>query len=146
MRVSVDQVASLRALLRGDVEDHKRIESRLDPALRPSGGALISAAFFKAAERKFANGADPSDVPNFVSGISARYGMEDDIDPRIAERILLATFTDEEIDDIDSRVKGQHFLILLGVIIKDADLSDAELDAFLEEARKLADEWLSDAR
>jgi hypothetical protein len=31
------------------------------------------------------------------------------------------------------------------VLVKDANLSDSELDDFLADARKLADEWLADA-
>jgi hypothetical protein len=141
--ITADQVAALRAALKGDADGHKRIYAGLEPTSKDSYGALIVAAFFRAAERRFAEGGNKTDVVAFVANLRAQHELEDDIDPRIAERLLMATFSDEEIDDIPDNAKGGHYMLLLAGLIADAQLSDIELDEFLADARKLADEWFS---
>ena len=143
MKVTADQVESIRAMLTRDAEGFERISKQLDPATRPARGALISAAFFLAAERRF-KGGSPTDVTAFVDDLRTRRGLADEIDARTAERLLLATFTDEDIEDINGDAQADHFAILLSGIIADASLSDAQLDVFLDDARKLANEWLAD--
>ena len=145
MRVGDVHVEAMRRLLTRDVEGFERIQAELGPAPSAANGALISAAFFKAAERRFADGGTEADAVAFVADLRARSSqLAADLDPRIAERLLLATFADEEIDDIGDEARGQHCLILLGGLIADASLSDAQLNAFLDDARKLANEWLAD--
>jgi hypothetical protein len=51
----------------------------------------------------------------------------------------MAVHTDENVDDVDN---GLYSLLLAGMIA-DAQLSDAELDEFLENSRKLADQMLA---
>lgn len=139
--VTADQVEALRAYLKGDADSHNRIFGRLDPAARSGYATLIPAAFFVASEKKFKN-ATKSDVIEFVSKLRSQYDLAEDLDPRTAERLILATFTDEDIDDIPDETKGSHFILLLGALVNEANLSDAELDEFLAAARKLTDEWL----
>jgi hypothetical protein len=140
--INVDQVAALRAALKGDANGHKRTYAGLELTSKDSYGALIVASFFRAAERRFAKGGDKADAVAFVAGLRAQHELEDDINPRIAERLLMATFSDEEIDDIPDNAKGAHYMLLLAGLIADARLSDVELDEFLADARNLADEWL----
>ncbi|MQA93410.1 MAG: hypothetical protein GEV11_01795 [Streptosporangiales bacterium] len=137
-------MASIRALLTGDTAEYTRTGETLDRTGRQARGALLSAAFFTAADRRFSKTGTPADVVTFVGNLRARHGLTEELDPRTAERLLLATFTDEEIDDIGPRVRGEHFTILLVGLIMDEQLPDAELDAFLDEARVLADQWLAD--
>ncbi|MEV0406469.1 hypothetical protein [Actinoallomurus sp. NPDC050550] len=142
MKVTADQVTSLKAYLRGDTASFERINAQLDPTNKRARGALIAAAFYSAAERAFADG-KRSDVIEFVGRARARSErLAEAIDPRVAERLLLATFTDEDIDDISGETQGDHFGLLLAGMIAEAQLSDAELDAFLDDASKLADSWL----
>lgn len=79
----------------------------------------------------------------FVDDLRTRCGLAEEVDPQIAERPLLATFTDEEIDDIDGVAQGNYFEIRLADLVAYANFSDSELDMKLDDARKLADEWLS---
>jgi hypothetical protein len=146
MNVTADQVASIRAYLTGDIDGFKRISSQLDSANKDARGALIAAAFFTAAERKFAAG-NASDVIEFVGRVRARSErLADVIDPRVAERLIRATFTDEDIDDIDGEAQGDHFGLLLAGMIAEDQPSEADLDAFLDDSKKLADQWLSAGR
>jgi hypothetical protein len=140
--VTADQVATLRAALTGDSDGYRRLYASLDPVAMDSYHIFYAAAFFEAASKRF-NGATSADVLTFVADIRAQYDLAQDIDPRVAERLVLATFTDEQIADIPDQVKAEHYLILLIALIKQADLSGSDLDVFLADARKLADEWLN---
>lgn len=143
-KISSGQVAALRAVLVGDLEEHNRAYEQLDSGARASYALLVGAAFFEAAYRRFGKEGKASDVVAFVGDVRARSDrLATDIDPRIAERLILATFTDEQIDDIDDGTKGRHYILLLAGLIVDAALSEAELDELLADARKTADEWLN---
>ena len=144
MVVSGDQVATLHAALTGDSDGYRRLHSGLDSAAMGGYHILVAAAFFEAASRRFGEKGTKADVVEFVGKIRAQYDLADEIDPRIAERLLLATFTDERIDDIPDQAKADHYITLLIALIKSAQLSASELDEFLQESRRLADEWLSD--
>lgn len=139
--VTADQVEALRAYLKGDADRHNRLFEQLDPVARSGYAALIPAAFFVASEKRFKN-ATKSDIIEFVSKLRSQYDLAEDIDPRTAERIIFATVTDEDIDDIPDEIKGSVFILLLGALVNEASFSDAELGEFLAAARKLADEWL----
>jgi hypothetical protein len=65
-----------------------------------------------------------------------------EIDPRAAERMIRAVYTDEEIDDIDTETLVGNQIFLLTALIADEGLDGAGLNAFLTKARKLADEWI----
>lgn len=143
MNVTADQVASIRALLTRDIETYQRMSEQLDPANKEARGALIAAAFYTAARQRF-KGGTPANVAAFVNDLRMRRGLAEEVDSRVAERLLLATFTDEDIEDIDGDSQGDHFGILLAGLIADAQLSGSELDAFLEDSRNLADEWLTE--
>jgi hypothetical protein len=141
MDVTESSVSILRTYLTGDIERHQRLVDRLDShAAKADYGLLLSAAFFKAVERRFAKNATDADVVEFVGAVRARSDrLHNSIDPRIAERLIRAVYTDEEIDDIDGRTAIGIELIMLAALVIDEGLNDAGLDRFLAEARCLAD-------
>jgi hypothetical protein len=68
MTVTDHQAATLRALLAGDFDEHARLRAQLDrEADRGGYSALIAAAFFLAADRRFADGHSKGDVVEFVA-------------------------------------------------------------------------------
>jgi hypothetical protein len=144
MAVTADQVATLRAFLARDFDQYGRLYEQLDPAAAKSGyTALIAAAFVKAVDRRFDTDSTNADVIEFVGKARAQFDEKgDEIDPRAAERMIRAVYTDEEIDDLDTETLVGNQIILLTALIADEGLDDAGLDAFLAEARKLADEWI----
>jgi hypothetical protein len=145
MPVTADQVATLRAYLAGDFDSHKRLFGQLDRAAAQTGYmALLTAAFFEAVDRRFAENGTTADVIDFVANVRARHLRDaDEIDQRTAERLILAIFTDEEIDDLDAETKVNAQIILLFALIAEERFDDSALDEFLAEARKLADDWTS---
>lgn len=140
--ITADQVAALRTALKGDAEGHKRIYGAMGPAAKNGYGALVVASFFRAAERRFTKESSKADVVTFVSNLRARHELEDKIDPRIAERLLLATFTDTEIDSVPDDAQGNHYMLLLAGLVADAQFSDEQFEEFLADACSLADQWI----
>ena len=146
MNVTSDQLKAMRLLLVGDIGGYERIQEESSHATASSNGALISATFFTAAERRFTENSSRTDVVEFVGNLRARSdSLAADLDPRVAERLLLATFTDEEIDDIEPEVQGRNCFLLLGGLAAEAGYSDSELDEILAASRDLANEWLAQA-
>jgi hypothetical protein len=144
MPVTDDQVAALRAYLSGDLDLHKQLYGRLDRAAARTGyTALVAAAFFEAADRRFARNGTAADVIEFVGDVRGRSErLAEEIDPSAAERMIRAVLTDEDISDMDDEVKGRLYIVLLAALIFDEQLDGAGLDAFLVDARKLADQWI----
>jgi hypothetical protein len=64
------------------------------------------------------------------------------LDPRVAERVLLAVVKDGDVSDLDRREARRSERILLNALIADEQLDSAGLDEFMATARKLADELL----
>src|SRR5262249_26179963 len=116
----------------------------LDPvAARTGYSALVSAAFCIAASERFPEGTPAEDVIEYVGDVRARTVGSAKLDPRIAERLILAVFTDEETGDIDPRSSLNAQLFLLAALTADAQPDKAELDRFMVRARRLADRWLA---
>jgi hypothetical protein len=131
-------VASLRALLASDFEKYDELNARLDQATNRRGyTALIAAAFFKAAYRRFAKEGTAADVIDFVGDVRTRSDqVGEQLDPRAAERVLLATVSDgNDIEGMDGETRIATEFILLAALIADQNLDDTGLDRFLAEAR-----------
>jgi hypothetical protein len=145
MPVTDEQVAALRAQLARQPEEHLRLLGLLDPAGKKTGyRALVSAAFVVAVPRRFARDVSRAEVIEFVGNVRSRSPQAaDQIDPVIAERVILGLFNDDSLDDVDVRRSFEAQLLLMVAIVGDEHLDDAGLDAFLAEVRKLADEWLA---
>jgi hypothetical protein len=145
MPVTDEQVAPLRAQLARQYEEHLRLFNLLDKDSKNTGyHALVSAAFVTAVERCFAPDVSPEEVIEFVGNVrSASARVADQVDPVIAERVITAVFNDDSLDDIDARESFQTQLLLMVAIVGGENLDDAGLDAFLAQARKLADQWLA---
>ena len=79
----------------------------------------------------------------YVGDVRSRTVGAAKLDPVIAERLILAVFTDEETSDIERRASYKTQLVLLAALIADARLDASELDAFMTRARDLADRWLA---
>ncbi|RFS82487.1 hypothetical protein D0T12_27200 [Actinomadura spongiicola] len=148
MAVTDEQVAALHAQLAGRAEEHKRLLQQLDRAKANEGySALVAAAFFEAAERRFIRAgevADKAEVIDFVGSIRARAEENVDlIDPEIAERMILHVIgqtSNEEVRSFDAEVAFKHQIILMAALVGEAQFSDEELDAFIVKVRADAED------
>lgn len=144
MTVTDQQFATLRALLAGNFDEHRKLLSRLNQdADREGYSALIAAAFFVAADRRFAARHAQADIVEFVA--SARASSDDaaeKIDPLLAERMIRGVFEDETVDDVSDQAIVETQILLLAALVSEAKLDESSLDEFLAESRKLADRWM----
>jgi hypothetical protein len=97
---------------------------------------ILAAAFAVAIHRHFAQGYTVPDVIQFVADERTRH---DDFKPRVAEQLVLSVLTGQPAVSLDDEAKANAQIALLLGLIEDADLDDPELDAFVEEARTVAD-------
>jgi hypothetical protein len=142
MPVTDAQVAALRALLSDDMDRYKLLSGQLDRAQARSGyTALITGAFCEAVERRFGENVQAAEVITFVGQVRASSErVARDLDPDIAERVIRVVYGDGSVRDLDDAVVIGAQILLLGGLIADEQLDEAELDAFLAAARKLADQ------
>jgi hypothetical protein len=144
MPVTDEQAAPVRALLARQPDEHDRLYGLLDQEARKTGyQALVSAAFVVAVQRCFPRDVTAEQVIQFVGDIRSRFPQSaNEVDPVIAERLIMGVFNDDYLEDIDRRKSFEVQSVLMVFIIYDENLDDAGLDAFLAEARKLADQWI----
>lgn len=145
MPVTDEQVAVLRSQLMADREEYDRRHAQLDLKVDGTSYAmLLTAAFTLAAEQRFRPPVTLADLIRYVADVRARTpSAAENVDPKIAERLLLAALTDDSISDIDGKAIGANQSILLVAMVADKGLDPAGLDGFIEDARELADEWVS---
>lgn len=148
MPVTDDQMAVLRAHLEGDFDKHKALFRQLGrEELERDFSTLVSAALTLALGNGMSESATEAQVINLVSDIRQRYFKNPDaLDPKTAERLILFGLNPDavDLDDIPPResVKTQHLLLFPLVHEAGIPASEGGLDAFLEEARALANEWI----
>lgn len=144
MAVLDDQAATLRALLANRFDEYESKLNALDREAANSGyNTLVGAAFAIAADHRFPEGTKTADIIEYVGSVRSRGEAAARIDPQVAERVLLMVCADADVDDIDPNVQFETQLVLLTALIADRNLSEAEVDAFVSKARKLADRWLA---
>lgn len=146
MPVTDEQVATLRAQLAGDFAEYERLWAQLDPQTARTGyTSLVAAGFFEAVDRRFAkNGAiaSPAEVVGFVGDVRTRSDrVADELDPKIAERLVMFALGEGSIADLDDETVAGTQMLLLAALIADEDLDDAGLDEFMAEVRAVADDW-----
>jgi hypothetical protein len=144
MYVTDEQVTTLRAFLALDP-----LYERLTRELAASGrwqafGELVYSAFVTAVRRRFAPTWTSAQIVRFTA--QARNGMRTagvDLDPRATETLIRQALGDRVVSEHDDHTHAQVMLFVLGELISEEHLDEAGLDAFLAEARALADAGLA---
>lgn len=140
MAVTDNQVATLRAQLRGDYAEYERLFAGLGQSDNEGYTSLIAAAFVLAAERRFRPGGTRPDIILYVANVrSQTRKAAEGIDPKIGERLLLAALTGEPIDDIDADTAVVTELLLLVAMTAGDDFPEADIENLLAEARTTVD-------
>ncbi|MFF4241899.1 hypothetical protein ACFYYL_39050 [Actinomadura geliboluensis] len=142
-----EQVATLRAQLKGNLAEHRRLLSELDPEEAKVGySALIAAAFIEAAERRFLRDDRPAKESEIIEFVAKARETDDEmpdiINPQLAESMILHLLGKGQIIDADENTKLGHQIILLATLVGEEEFTDAELETFLHSARSLADDLL----
>ncbi|MEV5710271.1 hypothetical protein [Actinoallomurus sp. NPDC052274] len=145
MAVTDEQVATLRAYLAGEFDQYEQLNARLDPGVDGMAyGALIAAGLFEAVDRRFAKGATRAQVVDYVGDVRSRSErLSEEIDPQVAERLIMHSLGEGSIDDIDDGIVVHTQLLLLIALVGDERLDDAGLDKFMATTRALGNRLLS---
>lgn len=144
MPVTDEQVATMRALLADDMDRYRQLFAGLERGEAAKGySALITAGFSEAALRRFGSDYTQADIITFVGSLRARSErVSEALEPDAAELLLNAALGDASTRSLSREVKVNTQITLLVGLIADEHLDDAGLDAFLADARKLADQIL----
>ena len=147
MAITDDQVATLRAQLAGQHEEHVERLDRLDTAEAQSNYVtLVTGAFFEAVDRKFiVNGkvAEDAEVIEFIAHQREIHPESADaLDPQAAEMVILDALGKGSMESLDGETIFGTQILLLAALVGEARFSDDELDAFLAKARAEADKQL----
>ncbi len=139
--ISTEQVTALRALLTRNFDEHQRVIAQIKPVGGLAGYyELVTAAFFEAVDRRFGTRYTLADIVQYVAEVRTRLRNPDrGIDPNVAERLIRKALGEGTTRGIDKETLLRTESVLLTVLIMDEQFDDAALDAFLAEARALAD-------
>jgi hypothetical protein len=142
MPVTDHQVAALRAHVTGDFEEYKRLTSQFDKETDKIGwAALIAAGFYEAVDRRFANSSD--EIVEYVGSVRARSDRAaEEIDPVTAERLVRYALAGGQDPDVDGRTRALTQMVLLAVLVHDSSYDEQELERFLTEVRRFADQMI----
>lgn len=145
MKITDDQVATLRAQLAGQTDEYERRLDGLTTEESQSGyTTLVTAAFFEAVDRRFTSGKRVADEREVIDFIATKREINPPaaelLDPSVAEQVLLHALGKGSISrSIDAETLMGTQVLLLAALIGEADLSEAELEDFLAKARAEAD-------
>lgn len=146
MPVTDRQVATLRAQLVGQTAGHKRRLAQLDwKTDGPGYTALLDAAFFEAADRRFNAQTTDEEIIAYVANVRSRTEeTADAVNPEYAERLIAKVLgRGGSIDDLEDKTGTRTKHVLLAALTIDQEYDDAGLDEFLTAARKIADRRLA---
>ena len=103
----------------------------------------MNAAFYLAAYQRFPEGHTRAEITKFVASVRAiSTGAAEQIDPRLAERLIRGVFEDETIDDVPDQIVMATQVLLLAALVSVARHDAAEREEFLAVSRELADRWI----
>lgn len=135
----------IRELVKGDVDAYRQRCEQLDEKGWDELGLVVGAAFFLAARQRQLAFAGTADVIRLVADARAEIaGTGFDLDPTIAEKLIVATTTGDtsELDDLDPGLIVQSEMLLLWKLLR--PLSDDEMSQFLTEVDALAERWTAE--
>jgi hypothetical protein len=142
--VTDEQMRALRAFLAFDP-----LYERLTRELAASGqwqgfGELVYSAFATAVRRRFGPSWTSAQIVHFTAHV--RNGLRTagvDLDPLATEILIRQALGDRVDSGHDDTAHAQVMLFVLGELISDELLDQTGLDAFLTQARALADATLA---
>jgi hypothetical protein len=144
--VSDQQVAALRAALALDGVRAREWQAWLVGSGDLDGfSELMYAAFVIAVRRYFGVVWRRADVVRYVGSVRAWGPEGDDIDPVIAEALVMRALGADRALHASVEAKVEVQTILLGTIAADLELDSADLTLFTAQARELADQWLAES-
>lgn len=132
------QVATLRALLNHEFAKHEELVTELGgDGVRGGYYPLVTAAFGLAVQDRFTDEDAPA-ASEWLQGVGAMIDTSSAIDPVIAQN-LIDWILGNARNEMGFAEQFPQLTMLLGLLVRERQFADEELDAFLQRAREYAD-------
>ena len=140
---TADYAELVRCIVHDDWAAYDQRTQRLNEESGWDGWSeFLAAAFLVAVERRFDEANDPAEVIRFVAEARAEFTVSgSDLDPTAAEIMINSVLDRASAAGIDTRMVVQVEIVVIRKLLRDANLTDADLDAFLVEAEQIGAEW-----
>ncbi|MDG4784802.1 hypothetical protein O7626_02445 [Micromonospora sp. WMMD1102] len=115
---------------------------RLDQVGWGEGAQIISAAFAIAVDRRFRD-KSLQDIAEFVANTRARYQDGSELPALAMEGMIRAVLGEAHlVDDIAPDTAFSAQIAILGTLLHDENLTDTQLDQFIQQVEKTAAEYM----
>ncbi|ROT32523.1 hypothetical protein EF879_13495 [Micromonospora sp. HM5-17] len=132
----------IRAIAKSDWDYADRVLERLDQSGWGEGSQVISAAFALAVDKRF-RGKSLQDIARFVADTRARYQDGTELPALAMEGMIRAVLGETHlVDDIAPDTAFSAQIAILGTLLHDEDMTDSQLDQFIQQAEKTAAEYM----
>jgi hypothetical protein len=138
---AVDQsVAILQALLREEFDTYRRLNSSLPQSAKPAFAVVLGSAFAEAAERRFGDPPDNSEIIRFVAEARAVYTRTGEkVSAEDAEQVIRGMLGEDRLlEEMDGRTIGSAQTAMLFAMVHESRESVSRIDELLEGARERA--------
>lgn len=132
----------IRAIAKSDWDHAGRVLERLDQTGWGQGAQIISAAFALAVDKRF-RGKGLQDIARFVAETRACYKDGSELPALAMEGMIRAVLGEAHlVDDIAPDVAFSAQIAVLGTLLHDENMTEAQLDQFLKKAEETAAEYM----
>ncbi len=133
----------IRAMARSDWGTIDRLTNELRELEWAGAVPMIGAAFTLAVHRRFQPGQDLRDIARFVSATRAEYEEGEKLPALDMEGIIRAALGETDLmDSVDPGISLQVQIVLLGTLLQDENLTEAQLEQFIKDVEETAAEYL----
>ncbi len=137
-----DHVEYLRTMVKGETDENDRIEQKLDESGWEGWQVFLAYCFYFAVDRRFKRPVDTAEIVRFVADTRAWVGDDGpEIDPTLAERLIRSVLDESvqiDVRKLDQEMLGRIETLVVYRVLSTSNMSDSELDDFLERARQKA--------
>jgi hypothetical protein len=100
---------------------------------------IIGAAFALAVHRRFPEDYDPRDITQFVANIRSQYRGGEELPAFELERLIRAALGEPDLmDSISPEVSIPAQIVILGTLLQDESMTEAQLEDFIKEVAATA--------
>ena len=143
------QVAALRAFLVHDTDDIAALAYQLGEDGMMGYVRLAEAALSVAAKKRFAPQFTNADLVKYVASVRASRladGDEFDFDPVVGEDVLRYSLGQNVTHPLELEPRLRAIIALLDGLAETELSSEADVDELLTDARRIADQWLTERK
>ena len=143
MSAQTELTELIRALARQDWETVDRLLDTLREKEWAGATQVIGAAFVLAVHRRFRRGRDLRDITNFVAETRSRYQEGKDLPALDMEGLIRAALGEVDLmDEISPDIALPAQIVILGTLLHDENLTEADLDQFITDVEETAAEHM----